>query len=125
MSASPSSFSAGSLIWLDNNLSPRLTSWVKATFGIDCVQIRDLGLARASDREIFEKAREVGALLISKDRDIAELVLRLGPPPALIWLTCGNTSNRALRSLLAVHLPSALAMIESGEAIVEIGGEAR
>jgi predicted nuclease of predicted toxin-antitoxin system len=122
-SAPPSSSSAIRQIWLDNHLSPALTGWINATFGLNCVQLRDLGLERASDREIFEKAREADALLISKDRDFAELVLRLGAPPPLIWLTCGNTSNRALRSLLGVRLATALSMIESGEAIVEIGGE--
>jgi predicted nuclease of predicted toxin-antitoxin system len=126
MTNSPASSSlVAPTIWLDNHLSPALAGWIAGTFGRDCVQLRDLGLARASDREIFEKAREAGALLVSKDRDFAELVLRLGPPPALIWLTCGNTSNRALRSLFGVRLPTALEMIESGEAIVEIGGDPR
>lgn len=112
-------------IWLDNHLSTALATWITDTFGKSCVPARELGLAHASDLEIFNRAREAGALLISKDSDFAELVLRLGPPPSLIWLTCGNTSDRALRVLLATRLHTALAMVEAGEAVVEICGEAR
>ena len=31
--------------------------------------------------------------MITKDRDFVELLGRLGPPPKIIWITCGNTSN--------------------------------
>jgi predicted nuclease of predicted toxin-antitoxin system len=112
-------------IWLDNRLSPDLATWISATFEKSCIQVRGLGLSRAHDREIFERARQAGAVLISKDADFAGLVLQLGPPPSLIWLTCGNTSDRALREIRATRLPAALALIDAGEAIVEIGGDPR
>jgi hypothetical protein len=32
--------------------------------------------------------------------DSAGIKEQIGPPPAVIWLTCGNTSNAALRILL-------------------------
>jgi predicted nuclease of predicted toxin-antitoxin system len=45
---------------------------------------------------------------------------QLGAPPQIIWLTCGNTSNRYLRTLLATALPRAFALLEAGEDLVEI-----
>jgi predicted nuclease of predicted toxin-antitoxin system len=39
--------------------------------------------------------------VMSKDRDLADLVLRHGPPPQIIWITCGNTSNRRLEEILS------------------------
>ncbi len=33
---------------------------------------------------------------LTKDADLAKMVERLGPPPRVIWLRCGNTSNAAL-----------------------------
>ena len=59
---------------------------------------------------------------MSKDRDFVDLSIELGPPPQIIWLTSGNTSNAKLREILSATLEDALRMIESGESIVEIGG---
>ncbi len=110
-------------IWLDNHLSPALAGWTADTFGRACVQVRDLDMARASDPDIFRAARIANAVLITKDADFAELVSRLGAPPAIILLSCGNTSDRSLRTLLVNRLPRALSMIEAGDALVEIGGD--
>jgi predicted nuclease of predicted toxin-antitoxin system len=43
--------------WLDNHLSPSLAKWIGEEFGEPCIQRRDLGLARAQDREIFAAAK--------------------------------------------------------------------
>ncbi len=112
----------GAPIWLDNHLSPALAAWIRATINRDSIQVRDFGLARAADREIFTAARAANALLMTKDSDFADLALRLGAPPAVILLTCGNTSERHLRTLLTDRLPVALALIDGGEVLVEIGG---
>ncbi len=110
-------------VWLDNHLSPALAKWIAEEFGESCVQVRDLGLARAADRAIFEAAKSAASVLITKDRDFAELVSRIGPPPAIILLSCGNTSNAYLRTILGAQLALALELIRAGEPLVEIGGQ--
>ena len=40
--------------------------------------------------------------------------------PQILWLTCGNVTNRNLRRLLTATLPDALEILLQGEAIVEI-----
>ena len=110
-------------IWLDNHLSPALAAWITDEFNHPTLVVRDVGLARAADIDIFQRAREIGAALMTKDRDFAELVDRLGAPPAIILLTCGNTSTAHLRVLLRERLPAAIALVEAGEALVEIGGD--
>ncbi len=112
-------------IWLDNHLSPALARWIEAEFGEPCVQVRDLGLARATDREIFKAARLGATCLVTKDRDFAELVARLGPPPGIVLLSCGNTSTAYLRGMMRNQLAEALRLIRTGEKLVEIGGAAR
>lgn len=112
------------IIWLDNHLSPALARWVTSTFEHQCLVVRDLELAQASDGTIFRRAREAGAVFVTKDRDFAELVDRLGAPPHIILLTCGNTSTAYLSTILNTRLPAALALIEQGEPLVEIGGDA-
>ena len=58
---------------------------------------------------------------MTKDRDFPDLVERYGPPPKGIWVTMGNTSNARLREVLGSLFPNALALLERGEALVEIG----
>ena len=59
-------------------------------------------------------------ILLSKDADFVELVSRLGAPPKLIWLTCGNVSNEALQRLLTLRLSTALEVLQTDD-IVELG----
>jgi predicted nuclease of predicted toxin-antitoxin system len=110
-------------VWLDAHLPPALAPWLAATFGLAAVAVRDLGLREALDPPIFDAARSAGAAVMTKDADFAELVTRLGPPPQVLWLRCGNTSNAALRVLLARDLPAALARLAVGDPLVELGEE--
>jgi predicted nuclease of predicted toxin-antitoxin system len=58
---------------------------------------------------------------MTKDSDFVELLQRHGPPPQIIWLRSGNTSNARLKLLLTQALPAVLPMLEAGEPLVEIG----
>ncbi len=62
-------------------------------------------------------------ILMTKDSDFVDLVDRLGAPPQIIWLTCGNTSNARLQEILSATLPAALELFRAGEALVEISGD--
>lgn len=108
-------------IWVDAQLPPTLAEWLSATFDdIEAAALRDLSLRDAQDIEIFEAARTENAVIMTKDRDFIDLVDRLGCPPQVVWLTCGNATNRNLRQLLAATLPDALGQLRQGENIVEI-----
>ena len=82
--------------------------------------VRDLGLARAEDRDFFAAARMATSTVLTKDRDFADLVIRLGPPPGTVLLTCGNKSTAYVRGVLQRQSAEALNMIRAGEGIVEI-----
>ena len=107
-------------IWVDAHLSPAIAIWITSKFGVTALALRDIGLRDAEDREIFEAAKLHDVIVITKDRDFVDLVNRLGSPPRIIWLTCGNTSNARLREILSETLLEALALLRSGEALVEI-----
>ena len=110
------------ILWIDAQLSPALAPWVTTAFGLQTFALRDLGLRDASDHQIFLAAKQAGVVVVSKDSDFVELLERFGPPPQVIWLTCGNTSNANLQALLTATLPQAIALLESGEKLVEIAG---
>ncbi len=108
-------------IWVDAQLSPAIASWITAQrFGVKALALRDLGLRDATDAQIFLAAKAAAAIVMTKDNDFVELLTRVGPPPQVLWLTCGNTSNARLEQILAVTLPQALTLIKAGEALVEI-----
>jgi len=78
---------------------------------------------RSSSRrglKIFESARTAGVVVMTKDGDFAELVNRLGPPPHVIWVRVGNTSQAEMKKILAANLADVLSLVRRGEPLVEI-----
>lgn len=109
-------------IWIDAQLPPSIAAWLSATFGVNAIAIKDLGLRDSQDTEIFAAARTANAVIITKDSDFVDLVTRLGIPPQILWVTCGNVTNRNLRQILIQTFPNALRLLQEGESIVEISG---
>jgi predicted nuclease of predicted toxin-antitoxin system len=109
------------IAWVDAQLSPALAPWLTETFGLEAYSARFLGLQAAKDPEIFAAARSAADIVLTKDRDFVLLVERFGPPPQVVWITCGNTSNDRLRQVLTTNFPKAMELLKRGEPIVEIG----
>ena len=107
-------------IWVDAQMSPAIATWISSNYDVSAVAIRDLGLRDAEDKEIFEAARQEKAVVMTKDSDFVLLLDKLGPPPQVIWVTCGNTSNARLKEVLTNTLPKALDLLNFGEKLVEI-----
>ena len=110
------------IFWVDAQLPPQLAPWMQETFSVDAFAVRDLALRDAEDHEIFDAARQVQAVVITKDKDFVELVQRLGKPPQVLWLRLGNTTNARLQTVLRVSFPQAQAQLEFGAEMVEISG---
>jgi predicted nuclease of predicted toxin-antitoxin system len=108
------------IIWVDAQMSPAIAAWVSSNFPVSAVAIRDLGLRDAEDQDIFQAAKRENAVVMTKDSDFVLLLDRLGAPPQVIWVTCGNTSNARLKEILTNTLPKALELLKSGEKLVEI-----
>lgn len=109
-------------IWVDAQLSPRIAHWLTKHFSLTAKPLREIGLRDAEDYEIFTKARAENAVILTKDNDFLRLLEQHGSPPKVIWLTCGNTSDTALRKILEQHFATALELLNGGENLVEIGG---
>lgn len=108
-------------LWLDAQLSPRLARWINEHFqGVTATALRDIGLRDADDLVIFERACAANVVVMKKDRDFVDLQNRLGSPPKIIWLTCGNTSESALQAILTQHLDTALGFLAGTDDLVEI-----
>lgn len=55
------------------------------------------------------------------DAQHVELVERLGPPPQVVWVTCGNVRNAELRVIVLDAWPRVAELLASGEPLIEIG----
>jgi predicted nuclease of predicted toxin-antitoxin system len=110
-------------LWLDAQLSPALAIWFRRTCDVSCFAVRELGLRDASDHDIYMAARDAKAVIVTKDSDFLRLLDKHGPPPQVLWLTCGNTSNQRLIQNLGGCWPAIRALLSSGERLVEVGDQ--
>lgn len=110
-------------LWIDAQLPPALAAWIADRFDVEASNLDALGLRHADDAQIFAALRDAGNVIVSKDEDFVDMVTRLGPPPQVLWVTCGNVTNRVLHTVLSAGLPNGLELLKHGEPIVEISGE--
>jgi predicted nuclease of predicted toxin-antitoxin system len=108
------------LIWVDAQLPPVLSRWIEEPQTIRAVHVSEVGLLAAEDPEIYEKARSAGAVVLTKDEDFVQLQERRGAPPQVVWLTCGNLSNRKLKQLLLSRWERTIELLRAGEPLIEI-----
>lgn len=75
-------------------------------------------MGAASDSEIAKRAEADGMILVSKDDDF--LMLRLPDRFRLLWLRCGNTTNRALAIWMDERWARVEKLLNVGERFVEL-----
>lgn len=104
---------------IDNQLPEALARFLDAN-GMPAVHVRDHGLQGASDRTLWEFARQHGHVLVSKDEDFPQLSNRFGSPPQVVWVRLGNCRKANLLEVFQRVLPQLKAMLEAGERVIEI-----
>ena len=90
------------MIIIDAQLSPSLALWITQHFKLEAYSAKYLGLEKSNDLEIFMEARTRKAIVLTKDEDFVKLVHKLGSPPKIIWVTCGNTSTHKMKDILII-----------------------
>jgi predicted nuclease of predicted toxin-antitoxin system len=109
------------IFWLDAHLDSRLAPWLGARYGVIVKDLHEIDLRNAEDDELFEAARRFNEIVIvTKDRDLPEIVGRKGSPPQVLWLRFTNRSLVQMQILLSRAFPNALSLLEGGEQLVEI-----
>ena len=107
-------------VWIDAQLPPALASWLRDEYEVEAIHVQDLGFIAASDREIFEAAKQTDVVVVTKDSDFVLLLQQRGPPPQVLWVRSGNTTNHDLRDIVVGAWPKAAALLGEGEPLVEI-----
>lgn len=84
-------------------------------------QVQLVGLANATDADLWEYAKREGFTIVSLDSDFAEMAALLGPPPKVIWLRCGNQATAFIETLLRSHIDAISSFgLEAPAACLEI-----
>ena len=102
---------------VDAQLPPALASWLRGS-GHEAQHVAELDLLAAQDAVLAAHAEATGAIIVSKDADF--LTLRLPNRFGLVWLRCGNATNRALQVWLRPRWPQVMELLEAGERLVEV-----
>lgn len=101
---------------IDAQLPPGLCRWLGAR-GHRAVHVTEREDALA-DEVIAEWAESDALILISKDEDF--LAIRLPDRFALVWLRCGNATNRALAAWLDARWERVEELLAGGERVIEL-----
>jgi predicted nuclease of predicted toxin-antitoxin system len=112
---------AAARVWVDAQLPPALARWLALEHGVAATHVQDVGLLVAPDEAIFEAARAAGvAIVVTKDEDFVPPLDRRGPPPQVVWITCGNVRNAELRRIVQAAWLRVAELLAAGEPLVEI-----
>lgn len=99
----------------DENLSEALIGAIASSFP-NSLHVRLSGLGGASDRKVWEEARDHGLVLVTRDEDYRHLSARLGSPPKVIWIALGNCTTEEVATLLTIHAADIAHFIRDSDA---------
>lgn len=103
---------------VDNALSPSLAIKLREN-GHDAIHVRDLGMAAASDEEIFNFAAKEGRVILSADTDFgAILAFRRISKPSVVIFRQTNKKPENVASLFLKNLPSVAEFLRKGYVII-------
>ena len=104
---------------IDEQLLAALVGWLQAE-GLEAVHVSMRFGYGASDTVVAGEAERLQAVLVTKDADFVHKSAAgsLGRP--VVWVRCGNVSNKALWETLRPALPKILLELERGARVVQV-----
>ena len=87
----------------DQNISHRILKLLPDQY-LDSTTIKNEGLINASDREIWEFAKNNNYIIVTQDSDFNDLNSLFGFPPKIIWIRTGNIKTQLIVDILIDHV---------------------
>ena|SRR5438093_194463 len=102
----------------DAGVSPKTVAFLNER-GHEAVHVRTLGLQRALDRELIERARADSSVVLTFDLDFGEiLALAILDKPSVIIFRLADERAESVNRCLSAVVPERLAELESGALIL-------
>ena len=98
----------------DQNISYKIVGRLSGIFP-ECSQVRSLGFENATDREIWNYAKEEGYTIVTFDSDFYDFSIVWGHPPKIIWLRTMNQTTFAIQEILIENKEQIFAFEENNE----------
>ena len=103
---------------VDANLPVPLARWLIEK-GYEAKHVFDFGLAGTQDELIWKKAKELKAIIVSKDSDF-ELMHQRDAGVQVVYYRRGNISKKELLAHFEIILPEIITALKQGETFIEI-----
>ncbi len=89
---------------VDQPVSPLLAAWLREA-GHEAFHVRERGLSRATDEELFTLAASDDRIIVTADLDFSRILALSGRRgPGLILFRAGNTTDQQMLGLLQAVL---------------------
>jgi predicted nuclease of predicted toxin-antitoxin system len=87
-----------------------------ARLGVDYIHASQIA-EQASDTLLWQKARENDWIVLTRDTDFFDRLLRHGVPPRVIWIRLGNVRKSDLLRFIEERWPAIQQLIQSHDLI--------
>lgn len=105
---------------VDNQLPIALARYLE-TLGWTAIHVAEIGLASASDKDIWEYAIDHNMVIVSKDQDFPKLAnLQGGVPPQVVWVRLGNCRRDHLFQVFSKRSDDIRRLLSHGAQVVEL-----
>jgi predicted nuclease of predicted toxin-antitoxin system len=104
---------------VDNQLPAALARFL-ASRGVECQHVLEVGLADATDAEIWEHASRNDCVVISKDADFLYLANAPGAKARFLWIRFGNCRTKVLLAAIEDLWPKVEAGLKAGDRVIEL-----
>ena len=105
----------------DAGISPRTVEFLRQ-LGHDAVHVRELGMQRADDREIIDRARRDDRVVVTFDLDFGEIVaLGVHDRPSVVLFRLEDETADSVNRQIAPVLKDQREALESGALILVEG----
>ena len=104
---------------VDAQLPPALARHLQL-LGHEAEHVIDLGLERASDRDIWEVAAAQSAIIVTKDEDFPAMRAIQEEGPTILLIRIGNTTRPTLLEAWTAAWPHIFEALKRGEPIIEV-----
>ncbi|MGH8991823.1 MAG: DUF5615 family PIN-like protein [Acidimicrobiia bacterium] len=111
---------------VDENLSERIAE-ILVENGHDAIYVRDIGLERADDPVVMDRAEAEGRVVVSADTDFGAILARSGKraPSVILFRMAGQRRAWSQAPLVLANLPQVADDLAAGALVVIEDGRVR